>query len=145
MPSTRELRWIAFFLLATTGSSFSTTSRTVRRQNTVVHPLRSSGPLPGLLNSRFDEDKNEMPVEDRSLVEAAIIYSFPVITAANSFTFYEQISKAFHDYVQVRKTSLFANDRFIILVFERNGYIPFSEYRSSLKTVGFQWMVVSLS
>ena len=75
----------------------------MRRQNTVVHPFRSSGPLPGLLNSRLDEDKNELPVEDRSLVEAAIIYSFPVITAVNSFTFYEQISKTFHDYVQVGK------------------------------------------
>ena len=106
MPSNRVLRRVLFLLLAVTGSSFSTPRRTVRRQNTIVHRFRSNGPLSDLLDSRLDNDKNEIPVGDRSLIEAAIIYSFPVITAVNSFTFYEQTSKAFHEFVQVGKISL---------------------------------------
>jgi uncharacterized membrane protein len=91
MCSTRELRFIALFLLAATGSSFVTPSKAARSHACFFRRFRLCASLP------FKEDEI-----DRSLVEAVTIYSFPAAAAVASFSLYEQISKSFHGAVEVR-------------------------------------------
>ena len=98
MHSSQMLRWTTVFLLVVMASSFSTLHISCKTAPSCRQASMTHG---ALSDSRINEGMKGSLLSERKVpTETTLVYMFPVAAAMSAFTFYEGVSKGFHEFVQ---------------------------------------------